>query len=488
MSGTDTGQMDSSKGGQRATRVFIGAVIVAAAAGSLAFAAGVPAFSSGDEAAHVDYAFQVWHGQLPVFENGLLLPTDVGVRPPVQWVAQHPPLFYMVIAPVVGPVADAHHPVAAAMAARLITMLMAVAAAFAAVWAAKQVMPRRCARARFVAPIVMVCSPWFLRLGGAVYNDIFLLLIFIGLLGLTAKMIRQGEGRLDFLWLSLVLACGALTRLSFVPLALACLGALAVAQLMRDRWDIGAWVRMIGIPLVSALGASGWFYLRNFELTGSVVGGHADWAMQNLSSVQRSFSDVLRFSAFWLSLLRQFAFSQEIGDRANGLLFVVPASCGFVLAAGFVVRGMLGRVRRAAFADVFLLGLVVVCIGGVLAQQVLYVRTGGGANGRYFAVLLPLFSFAIAVTLTTVKRLGTWLLGAWLAIHGVDLFLDLRTVFARKFNEPSASVYPIAAWAGFGIHVTALVVALVAYVVWSGHRGRAAGLVAGNEAKTVWSP
>lgn len=463
-----TGGAIGRRKGRRASRILIGAVVVAAAAGSLAHLAGSPAFSSADEAAHVDYAFQVWHGQLPRFEDGLLLPTTVGARPPVQWVAQHPPLFYLLLAPVVGPLADAHKPIAAVLASRGIALLIAVATVFAAAWAARHILPRRSSGIRFAALTVMVCSPWFLRLGGSAYNDILLVLVVTCLFGVTARVIRHGAARFDWLWLSLVLACGALTRLAFVPLAVVCLGGLAAAQLKRGWSDIKAWVRIIGIPSVSAVAASGWFYLRNLELTGSIAGSHVEWSAQHLQRVPRSLGEVLSFPSYWQSLLRQYASSPEIGDLANGLLFAIPAVCGFLLASAFVVRGRLGRVRQAVFADSLLLGLAGVCIFGVAAQQALYVGTGGGANPRYFVPLLLLFSIAIAITLTSVKPiLGPWLLAGWLALHSVDMFLDLRAVLAREFAQQQADLYPTVAWTGFGVHVIALMVALASFVVWT---------------------
>ena len=125
------------------------------------------------------------------------------------------------------------------------------------------------------------------------------------------------------------------------------------------------------------------------------------------------------------------------------------------------------RLRSTPLVDTLLPGLATVCIVGVMPQQVLYGRTGVWANGRYFAVLLLLFSLAIAVSLTSVKRLAPWLLGAWLAIHAVDLFLDLQRISTQEYRAPSTPTYPIAAWAGFSIHVAALVVALVSYTLWS---------------------
>jgi hypothetical protein len=244
------------------------------------------------------------------------------------------------------------------------------------------------------------------------------------------------------------------------------------------------------VPSAAAVAASGWFYRRNVELTGSVAGGNPDWAVEHLGRVQRSVADVLGSTAFWRPSLQQFAASPQLGEQANVLLFILPAAGGFMLAAVFVVRGIRARAQgtfpaddqrpppgssrsiraraqRAFPADLLLLGLVVVCVVGVFAQQALYSSTGGGAKGRYFAMLLLLFSLAIAVTMTWLRPLGPWLLAGWLAIHAVDLVLDLRSVLAHEFPQPSAAVYPVATWAGFGIHLAALVVALASYAAWN---------------------
>jgi hypothetical protein len=78
-----------------------------------------------------------------------------------------------------------------------------------------------------------------------------------------------------------------------------------------------------------------------------------------------------------------------------------------------------------------------------------------------------LFSLAIAVSVTWLKPLGPWLLAGWLAILAVDLFLNLRSVLAPEFPEPSAALYPVAGWAGFGEYLAALVVSLRFCSVWS---------------------
>lgn len=79
-------------------RLGIAANLVLAASMATAWAYSQPLFGTADEAAHFDYAYQVWTGRLPVFERGLVIRPPFGFLPPVQWTAQHPPLYYLVLA------------------------------------------------------------------------------------------------------------------------------------------------------------------------------------------------------------------------------------------------------------------------------------------------------------------------------------------------------------------------------------------------------
>ena len=55
----------------RLIRLAVVATLVSAALLAAAFALSHPLFGvGGDEMAHFDYAYQVWHGRLPVFELG----------------------------------------------------------------------------------------------------------------------------------------------------------------------------------------------------------------------------------------------------------------------------------------------------------------------------------------------------------------------------------------------------------------------------------
>ncbi len=441
-------------------------VALAAVAGAVAFAAASPSYSSNDEAAHVDYAYQLWHGHLPVFEDGLVLRPGVGTSPPAQWVAQHPPLFYLLIAPVVGPLVDAGHPVAAALGARAVTVLLAALAAVAAVWAARMLaggrvlLVGRRALLAAVAPVVLVGNIWFLRLGGAVYNDILLVLVVTLMLGLTAQVVRGRATRLTPLWLALTFAAGGLTRLGAIPLALLCLAVIAVAQLARCAGDRRRWALDVVLPGVAIVVASGWFYLRNLRVTGTFTGTQHAWAEAHLDRVDRTFGEVLRYRFFWEQSIRQFGYSDEIGRAVNALLFGLPLVVTAVLACVTVVRwrrpGPFLRQVQAHAADVLIAVLVVAAVLGVTVQQMLFVTTGGGSNGRYFAAVVLSFALLVAVALTRWPRATPWLLGVWLVLHVVDLLLDLRGILAVRWPEPSAHASPGVVWVAFVVHAAAL--------------------------------
>jgi len=78
---------------RRKRRVLIGLVAVGAAIAcdSMVFAAVSPMLDTPDEAAHVDDGYQVWHGELPNFFDGLHFEPGPGIKGfPVYLEAQHP--------------------------------------------------------------------------------------------------------------------------------------------------------------------------------------------------------------------------------------------------------------------------------------------------------------------------------------------------------------------------------------------------------------
>lgn len=391
-------------------------VAVGLACASTAFALLNKVLSTADETAHVDYAYQVWHGHLPVFEHGLVFHPPANV-PPVQWEAQHPPLFYALLAPIVGPLIGAGHWLTATLAGRGVCVLIAVACLVALAWAGSLVSTKHPARYAIAVPATVAPFSPFMRVGGSVYNDNLGALFTILALGIGIVAIRRGVSWRLLLAAAVVGAAGMLSRASFaVTLALMAV-ALAAGVLLHDPGERRArLVRAAALgatPIAVAAAASAWFYLRNKRLTGSYTGGHTQWAIDHLSRVPKPLSGVLTSTLFWGTdgqLLRQ-----------NGGVdaYLGPVLLGLVAAlAGWSWLRRYTRHRppvdRLQAGVVVLLGAQLVA---TLAGEAQYVTTGGGVITRYLLpALLPLGCVLAAGILALPGRAAGPVLLSYLAV------------------------------------------------------------------------
>lgn len=411
------------------------AALVGLMSASAAFAALTPVFESPDEPVHLDYAFQVWNGGLPVFEDGLALRPN-GVGPPVQWTAQHPPLFYLLLAPVVGPLANAGHWFAAVLAARVLCVVIAGLCLLGLAWAAAQLSATRpWSWAIAVAAVAAPIAP-FMRVGGSVYSDNLAVLFSVLALGIVLRMLRRGMSPWLVVGLAVVCAGGSLSRATFVVTLIAATGGVALAGWLHSRGPNSRRLAIAGtaalVPAVSAVLASGWFYQRNIELTGSWTGGHPQWAQENLGRSTRPLSEVATSSDFWLQQLQ--LLRQPIDDRPDhGPILLSVVFLIAVIGALWRYRGC-GRPSAVQLGMAALLGAQVV---GTLLLTIGYQASGGGTVTRYLLpALLPIACALGAGVLVARGRLA----GLALLVYGVLAWsLFLRWVFAQPFDGAGAT-------------------------------------------------
>jgi hypothetical protein len=424
--------------GRLALVCTVGAAVLLALTRLLA----VAPYATGDEPAHVDYAYQVWHGRLPVFEEGLELRPAGAWIPPVQWTAQHPPLYYLVIAPLVGPLADAGLPVAAVYAARGVSVLILGALVVAAWWSARQLAGSSSPTARVlptVTAFVVACSATAVDAGASAYNDILAAALVTLLFGLVARAVRRGLDARLVAAISVVVALCALTRTSAMIAASVCGAAAVVAGLLPradGRRHPRASLALVVAAPAAVAATSGWFYLRNVRLTGSVTGGHPDWAAENQNRVVRPVREVALDPVTWERLPNLFWWDGAVPRVvAVWVLLAVPALLGGVYALTAARR----RTPAAAEARpdtrarrVLLAAFPVVAVVVAVTVQLVYVSTGGGPYPRsLLPVLLP-FAFAVAA------GLGRWPLAAvalpvWTAI----VLVDAGTWLAQELSTPA---------------------------------------------------
>lgn len=417
-------------------------------------------YATGDEPPHVDYAYQVWHGDLPVFEDGLALRPDGAWLAPVQWTAQHPPLYYLLIAPFVGPLADAGHPVAAVYAARGVNVLLSGVLVLASWWSA-----RRLTGPGSVLPVLVAflagAMPAAAHVGGNAYNDLLATLGVTVLFGLAATAVRRGlDARLIAL-LSLVAAACALTRLSAALIAAVIAGVALAAGAVRAAQGRGRWGHVIALAVAgpgAVLATSGWFYLRNLELTGTITGSHFDWALANQNRQERPLWAVLADPETWLRLPDLFWWAGRLPPNTpltvttlivTALLLVwTPLVIALVTTlrargpAGGGVDSLLLRVLPAAAV------VVSVCV------QVAYASSSGGVYPRYLLVVALPLCLAIAAGLAVRPRL---LVPAWTAVTVLDLAVWLTVELATPAAPGYYDELPLPAAAVGGLAAVAVV-------------------------------
>ena len=436
-----------------ATWVCLVAALFAAAA-SLVCAWSQAPLNSGDEAAHLDYAVDVWHGHLPYFYDGLTIRPPFGAIPPVQWVSQHPPFFYLVLAPVVGPLWDAGHPYASVLAGRSANAAFAAATVLAVGWATRRVVPRR-PEVAAVAAVIVSLTGMFLLVGGAIYNDLPNMALAALAVGIGASALRSGLSTRLVVAGTVVTTLGMLTRLTFVVFVLAVVVAFLLARWRRTgfwtgwRGHVVAAVAVVAAPVA----ASTWFWLRNIRLMGTIVGNDVAWGEEHLGRVRLTPTQVVTNDQWWKSLFALYKGHLPGDTDWTYSLLVVPLVLGLLVglfvAGRTVVRRLLGargrvapgtgtvadrasagearprtgRPREEVVADLLVSAMLVALTAAVLVGQVRFSTTGGAPNVRYSLAVLPMLAVPMAIGLTGLGRVvSAVVVVVWMQVTGYIWF------------------------------------------------------------------
>lgn len=468
-----------------ATRAALPFAVLAAMLLSAGAALVQAPYATGDEAPHIDYAYQVWQGELPVFEDGLEHRPERAWLAPVQWTAQHPPLYYLLVAPIVGPLAEAGQPVAAVYAARAVNVLLSGVLVLVAHGAARRIC-RPGGTPPVVVAFVVAAMAGKSLVGGSGYNDLLAAVFVAAMFGVGATAVRRGLDARLVLALSLLAGGAALTRLSAGVVAVVVAGVAGLAGIVRAWQGRGRRAPLLGLLLggpALVLAVAGWFYARNVELTGTVTGSHFDWSIENQGRSPKPLWQVLVEYVTWLRLPNLFWWAGQQPPRTTyvfstmivtGLVLVwipimIAASRARLAQRNAARMRLAGRNatrtyparmggtptlragtdrgvrRRVEDADRLMLRvLLVLPVVVLVTMQVLFASNSGGVYPRYLLpVALPL-CLAVAAGLAVRPRL---LVPVWTAVTLLDLAgwvaTELRTPPAEPWyytETPVASV------------------------------------------------
>lgn len=410
----------------RARRV--GAVVLASALVVLCLGTAVactrPVLSGPDEAAHLGYVGELLDGDLPTIDTPIgeagTVPLLDGYQPdPARtdprllderddvWVANHPPLVYLVAAGPARLAVAAGWEVGPLLALRLANVGGFVLAVVATSAAAGSLRPGRPGEAAASAALVAV-TPTLLGTAGYGLTDGIATGLATVLLAAVARAARRPPTRRLLAVVAVAAAACALTRASLVPLV----GLAAVAWALAAWWDgsrrlaVGGAAAVVGLPAVAA----GWFYLRNVDLYGSPTA--ASYIQERfLRQSQGSIGEVVLRPRFlvglWQNLWSGFTNKARVGsgeafvgtaDSRLGSSLWVGGLLVLGAAVGWVRRAVdLGRVAGARPGRSGLLvaglgtGWVAVAVGGVAW----FVTGGGTPHARYLLPALPVIAVAL---------------------------------------------------------------------------------------------
>ena len=377
-------------------------------------AVSVPWLGTADEPHHLDYAWQVYQGTLPVWTDGPTI--EIGRSlPSGQLAANHPPLYYLILAPLVGPLVESGDLRSATLVGRGLTLGLGLLALASASWSAYEITGKP--RYAVIVPMTVSSLVPAVFFAGLVHNDV----LFLGLaalgLGLSARLVRGDTSMATVSIAAIVGALGMATRVSFLGIFVAMLFAGMVgpfliesptSQRVRAK---GAVVTVSVLTTVAAV-AIGWFYWRNVQMSGTPFRAVSqEYAGEMIGRRRRSFRTLVATSEFrWLlpsvlygrPLSADFAPFRFAGLAINQLVSVV------VMLGSTTAFAFWGWRRRSSLllrrSTMVLGGLLILQIPIALAQQIVHAVGWGAINPRY---LLPgVFSIALLISISAGEYRG----------------------------------------------------------------------------------
>jgi hypothetical protein len=404
-----------------AVAVFVGV--------SLLLALSTPPFYPRDEQAHLGYAHAVASGELPEIDTFQSVPrtatewqTRYDANPDDRyrqiWVANHPPLNYVLAAPGVW-LADAlERPDGGLMLLRFLNIgLAAVGLVFVYLLTIELSGGDR--RLGFLAATVVALLPQPPAFFGRAFIDGLGFATITLLLWAAARYLRRGHSPQSLALLSVAVALACLSRASGLLVAMAVVAvvlALGLARALGSLWSRLRRLTPIGLALVGpAALVSGWFYVRNIALYGDI--GASSYLLERFDreprgSIWSHAVDIDWFGSLFAAIAtRPFPGYFDTYHRnygwVVGAVFVL-ALVGLVLGPQLRARLMAARhrevppAREAAALPRAAIVMSLVAAAVVLLAMAQHVSGGGLPHLRY---LYPSLGVIVALVVIGLDRL-----------------------------------------------------------------------------------
>jgi hypothetical protein len=416
----------------------------------------VPIYQPPDEASHVAYARELSHGRLPTIDTTIdsrddarlasnLRPRDARHR--TIWTANHPPLYYALVAVPLRIGVDTAHPIRGVLAARLLSVGLSALGLVALAYVVMQLVPGRPQLAVAAAGLVALL-PSFISASASVYTDSLAFLTTTAALAASVVFVVRGPSAARLAAVAAGASLAALTRAS--GLLVVGVAGLAVLVGVCRAGEGGAFRRVgraaIWAGAVAAVVATvaGWFYLRNLRLYGDLTGSAA--LLERFGRAPKgAMLELLTRPSLWEVLQQRLWDATSILSAAHGSLTRRLWWLELLPLAGLLLAGArrLARPGRGGRPDpgrTVAFGLCVVLLVLLQLSMVHFVSQGGSAHVRYLFPGLVTVALVVAVGLAALPggRRGLPVVAMLLTMAAAGLwvwwrYLDVIGVSARPW-------------------------------------------------------
>lgn len=408
----------------------------------------LPWLISADAPFHLDYAWQVSQGNLPVAVEGVKMPIDQAFHH-IHLTAQHPPLYYAILAPFVEPfLTNGEWQVATAFG-RLLSLGLGLLSAMALAWMAWIVGGRYRHVLAIAAPAIAITFVPFLGHVSAVYNDSLVVLITILALILSIITILKGPYRLYIASLIVVSLLGMASKVSFISVLGLVLISVVTAFVVhgentRAKNILKGMKYATVIVAVVVLGIGWFYYFHNYQVSGSFISARPEYISQTISPNRsyKPFAEVITSSNLW-SLVPLHLFGRSLSRIGEYTLnhWISLAVFGFGIIGGviwFIKEKAWYLFNKTHKISLIIAGILVSHFGLIFAQQIVYATGYGAYNPRYLLPAWFLTGIVLAFGVSACRRLrglGVFLIVAagWIAVVNWTIYtLTSRTKLSTE--------------------------------------------------------
>jgi hypothetical protein len=438
----------------------------------------MPTLWGADERVHLAYVESVLRGDLPTVDTPVPLDGHFPVLREYYpagthgdiWVANHPPLTYVLAAPALWVASALGVDRAPPMLLRLLSAAGMAVGVVATAAVADALLPRR-RRLAVLAAALAAVTPIAVSIGSYGYNDGVAVAVGAALLATTCRVARWGGTTPRLVGGAVLASMAVLTRSSLLPLV-AIAAAVWVGRGLMTR-HVRPVLGGVVIGLAAAV-AGGWFYLRNIDLYGDPTGASH---LQDKFGRERqgTVSSLLRPPWFvigaWQDLWASFRDGASIGTgkitmgtaRPDiGTRMVLGALVAGAAIVGWIVA--FTRPRPVTAPGVLAWSAALLWMGATVVGMASFVSGGGTPFPRY---LLACHAATVVVLVGGLVRLPggdrlaialVVLLGA-LDVHLIGLIegLAARTTLreALRISSSGELLHVLALAAAFGCALVA---------------------------------